>query len=174
MMLEALLPKNTQVVCYDAIAINCCICEYLMENLSQSSPDTIDDLTKADARTFAAAYGVQADNSEPTDIKQNPKISPTQDSRVLQAVKQAQVVRAAYDKPRPIALYVAVAVTLALVVAISIALSLKTQNSASSSNSSGASLTIPTPDSSGTNGLSKQVQQDLKNCSNVVNAALEC
>lgn len=144
-----------------------------MDNQRQSTPNAIDDLTKTDARAFVAAYGLQPDSREPND-NTPPKISPSKDTRVLQAIKQAQVLRAAYDRPRPIKLYIAVAACLALMITLGIALSLKAQNSASSSTSSGSNLTIPTPDSSGTSGLSKQVQQDLKNCSNVVNAALEC
>ncbi|HUD10792.1 MAG TPA: hypothetical protein VMS08_00155 [Candidatus Saccharimonadia bacterium] len=144
-----------------------------MDDQSQPAPHTIDDLTKADARAFTAAYGLQPDNSEHK-AGESSKISPSKDDLVSQAVKQAEVVRTAYDKPQPVAIYIAVAAFLALVVTLSLVLSPKPQNTASSSNSSGGILTIPTPNSSATSGLSNQAQQDIKTCSNVVNAALEC
>ncbi len=138
---------------------------------NQNQPQTTDDLTDADARAFVASSGLQPDDSEDHEDAR-PESPPTSEEKVFQAVKQAQKARAAYSKAQPVAVYIAVAVLLALVITAGLVLASNARND--NSTSSGGLLAVPTPNSAGSSGLSNQTQQDIKTCSNVVNAALEC
>ena len=117
---------------------------------SEPSSKTTDDLIAADAHAFAAENKV---TTEP------PKNPPTQ-------------IQAEPRKSRPVAFYIAAAILLALGLALTIALSPKPENTAGTPSSSNGLLAVPTPDSSDTKGLSNQAQQDIKTCSNTVNAVL--
>jgi hypothetical protein len=124
-----------------------------------------EDLAQADAKAFMAANNIHSDSgikpSDPAD-------------RVAVAVTNAETHRdqALKHKP-PVALYViAAAAVIVLVIVLSL-LHQATPKGSSGNNSAGL-LTVPTPNNNNTSGLSNQAQQDIKTCSNVVNAALEC
>jgi hypothetical protein len=132
----------------------------------------IEDLATSDARAFAAANALPS-RTDPKIGPEPPSPPPNASDRIVAAVNHAQTTRAQTRKRKPIAIYVAGAVLIIVVVTLVLVAS-KSKTASSNTSSSGGVLTVPTPSNSDTNGFSGNVQQDIKTCSNAVNAALEC
>lgn len=137
----------------------------------------IDELTRADAKAFMAAFDAPSKNQsqasgdsdaaagEPSAV---PPIMPSQT-----ASSAGGVTAASHEARSSWPLYAAVIALIILALTVTLVTSLS-KPSGTSTNSAGI-LSVPNaPNATGNSGLSNQVKQDVKTCSNVVNAALMC
>ena len=149
------------------------------------SPDTVShdpatpDLAKADARAFMAAAGLKPQAEAQPPGTPTPPISGGSAKAAQgpggQAVFGAGGVRRPGAKPGlSLTVYIAIAAIVVLVITLSLVAGFSKPKSATGSANSTNILSVPTPNAANTAGLPSQAQQDIKTCSNVINAALEC
>jgi len=118
-----------------------------------SEPKTDRDLVGADAQAFIAQ----------NKIARAPK---------SQSASASPVTYAGSSRLRPVYLYAAIALLVALGLMLSFVLTANRKPATGAPSPSDGVLSVPTPDNSDLKGLSKQAQQDIKTCSNAVNAVL--
>ena len=138
----------------------------------EPTPQSAPDLVTSDAQAFMEAnqLGTSEDQASPSAPK------PDQGHVVNQAILLSNGIRpVTIKRATPPWIYIAVAVALLIALALSY-LATKPNGSASNSNSgSSTGLGVPqAPGSSSSQGLDNQIQNDVKTCSNIVNAALSC
>jgi hypothetical protein len=133
----------------------------------QSQPtQSSDDLTSSDAQAFLAANNLQPEDRKPAgaDYPEG-----TVDDKITRAVEDVIAVRAANNQPHRWIFYAVIGV---LVVVLFVLEFININHPYSTTDHFGGNLSVPTPDSSTTQGLGNSAQQQINTCSQVTNTAL--